>query len=37
MQISTTIQAVLKQYGLLEITGTDGYKKLRKMANMANK
>lgn len=37
MQISTTIQAVLKQYGLLEITGTDGYKKLRKMANMTNK
>ena len=37
MQISTTIQAVLKQYGLLEIAGTDGYKKLRKMANMADK
>ena len=37
MQISTTIQAVLKQYGLLEIAGTDGYKKLRKMANMTNK
>lgn len=37
MQISTTIQAVLKQYALLEITGTDGYKKLRKMASMTNK
>lgn len=31
MQISTTIQAVLKQYGLLEIAGTDGYKKLRNL------
>ncbi len=37
MQISTTIQGVLKQYALLEITGTDGYKKLRKMAKMTNK
>lgn len=37
MQISTTIQAVLKQYGLLEVTGTEGYKKLREMANMTNK
>lgn len=37
MQISTTIQAVLKQYVLSKITGTDGYKKLRKIANMADK
>lgn len=36
MQISTTIQAVLKQYALLEITGTDGYRKLRKVANMTD-
>jgi len=36
-QISTTIQAVLKQYALLEITGIEGYKKLRKMANMTDK
>lgn len=37
MQISTTMQAVMKQYSLLEVIGTDGYKKLRKMAHMTNK
>lgn len=37
MQISTTIQAVLKQYALLEITGTKGYQKLREIANMTDK
>lgn len=31
MQISTTLQAVLKQFSLLEITGTAGYNKLRKL------
>lgn len=37
MQISTTIQAVLNQYHLLEIAGIEGYKKLRKIANMTNR
>lgn len=37
MQISTTLQAVLKQYNLLEISGTDGYRKLRKIAKLADK
>lgn len=36
-QISTTLQAVLKQYNLLEISGTDGYRKLGNIAKMADK
>lgn len=34
MQISTTLQAVLKQYSLLEISGTEGYRKLCKIAKI---
>lgn len=37
IQISTTLQAVLKQYALLEITGSEGYKKLRHIAKIQNK
>ena len=34
VQISVTLRAVLKQYALLEITGTEGYRKLRKLAKI---
>lgn len=37
IQIATTLKAVLKQYILLEISGTDGYKKLRKLAKITDK
>ncbi len=37
MQVFTTLQAVLKQYVLLEIAGTDGYRKLCKIAKITNK
>lgn len=36
-QISSTLQAVLKQYALLEITGSEGYKRLRHMAKIQNR
>lgn len=36
-QISTSLQSLLKQYSLLEISGTEGYNKLRKIAKMTNK
>lgn len=37
MQISTTLQTVLKQYKLLEIAGTQGYKELCKIAKVKEK
>lgn len=37
VQISATLQTVLKQYALLEITGSEGYKKLRHIAKIQNK
>lgn len=37
MQISTTLQAVLKQIPLLEIAGISGYDKLRKLAKIEKK
>lgn len=37
MQISSTLQAVLKQYNLLEISGTEGYRKLCRIAKMIEK
>ncbi len=36
-QISATLQAVLKQYALLEITGSEGYRRLRHIAKIQNK
>ena len=36
VQISITLQAVLKQYALLEITSTEGYKRLRHIAKIQN-
>ena len=37
LQISITLKAVLEQYKLLEILGTEGYRKLRKLAKMIDK
>lgn len=37
LQISITLKAVLEQYKLLEILGTDGYRKLRKLARITDK
>lgn len=37
LQISHTINSILKQYSMLEVTGTDGYRKLRKIAKMTDK
>lgn len=37
LQISQTIKSILKQYSMLEITGTEGYRKLRKIAKMTDK
>lgn len=37
MQISTTLQSILKQYALLEVVGTQGYKKLQELAGMSKK
>lgn len=34
VQISATLQAVLRQYALLEITGSEGYRKLRHIAKI---
>lgn len=34
MQISSTLQGVLKQYELLEISGTEGYRKLCRIAKI---
>ncbi len=36
-QISLTLQALLKQYVLLEIVGSEGYRKLCKIAKVINK
>lgn len=33
-QIAMTLEAVFRQYALLEITGTEGYRKLRKLAKI---
>lgn len=37
MQISTTLQTVLKQYKLLEISGIEGYRKLSNIAKLTKK
>lgn len=37
MQISTTLQTVLNQYRLLEISGTEGYRKLSSIAKLTQK
>lgn len=37
MQISTTLQTVLNQYKLLEISGTEGYRKLSSIAKLTKK
>ena len=36
-QISATLQSLLKQYSLLEISGIEGYRKLCKIAKITNK
>ena len=36
-QISSTLQSLLKQYALLEISGIEGYRTLCKIAKMINK
>lgn len=36
-QISVTLQSLLNQYNLLEISGIEGYRKLRKIAKMTRK
>lgn len=36
VQIPLTLKSILEQYQLLEITGSDGYKKLRKIAKIKN-